>query len=92
MGREHLRHTADDPERWYVQVTTYKLLGRLNGSPHAHADNDTVVSSTKIRLLLKRDLSITYLIPSPVIDYIMENRLYMDDDTKSNKDKQSASK
>ncbi|KAI1436207.1 nicotinamide mononucleotide adenylyl transferase [Xylaria sp. CBS 124048] len=49
------------------------------------------VSSTKIRLLLKRDLSITYLIPSPVIEYITENRLYVDEDTKP-KDKQPASK
>ncbi|RYC62325.1 hypothetical protein CHU98_g3887 [Xylaria longipes] len=48
------------------------------------------VSSTKIRLLLKRDLSITYLIPSPVIQYIMENRLYMDEDAKP-KDKQPMS-
>lgn len=56
-----------------------------------HANYDIAVSSTKIRLLLKRDLSITYLIPSPVIQYVMENRLYMDEDTKS-KDKQPTSK
>jgi len=48
-----------------------------------------IVSSTKIRLLLKRDLSITYLIPSPVIQYINEHRLYMDEDSKV-KDKQPA--
>ncbi|KAI3321219.1 nicotinamide mononucleotide adenylyltransferase [Xylariaceae sp. AK1471] len=48
------------------------------------------VSSTKIRLLLKRDLSITYLIPSPVIQYITEHRLYVDEDTKA-KEKQSTS-
>lgn len=58
-----------------------------------YTNNDGIVSSTKIRLLLKRDLSITYLIPSPVIEHIMEHRLYMDDDknTKS-KEKQPASK
>ncbi|KAI1826709.1 nicotinamide mononucleotide adenylyl transferase [Xylaria intraflava] len=49
------------------------------------------VSSTKIRLLLKRDLSITYLIPSPVIEYITENQLYVDEDTKP-KDKQPTTK
>ncbi|KFA63609.1 hypothetical protein S40285_04119 [Stachybotrys chlorohalonatus IBT 40285] len=34
------------------------------------------VSSTKIRLLLKRDMSIDYLIPEPVIDYIEQHNLY----------------
>lgn len=51
------------------------------------------VSSTKIRLLLKRDLSIAYLIPSPVIEYITEHRLYTDDDNNAkSKEKQPASK
>ncbi|VUC33601.1 unnamed protein product [Clonostachys rosea] len=34
------------------------------------------VSSTKVRLLIKRDMSIDYLIPDSVIDYIYENNLY----------------
>uniref|UniRef100_A0A0B7K032 Nicotinamide-nucleotide adenylyltransferase n=1 Tax=Bionectria ochroleuca TaxID=29856 RepID=A0A0B7K032_BIOOC len=34
------------------------------------------VSSTKVRLLIKRDMSIDYLIPDAVIDYIYENNLY----------------
>lgn len=34
------------------------------------------VSSTKIRLFLKRNMSIEYLIPAPVIRYIEENGLY----------------
>ncbi|KAI0152707.1 nicotinamide mononucleotide adenylyl transferase [Xylariaceae sp. FL1272] len=46
------------------------------------------VSSTKIRLLLKRDLSITYLIPTPVVNYISANRLYIDGDTGSKSTKQ----
>ncbi|KPM36635.1 hypothetical protein AK830_g9933 [Neonectria ditissima] len=36
------------------------------------------VSSTKVRLLLKRDMSIDYLIPDHVIDYIYEHNLYRD--------------
>ncbi|KAL4929075.1 nicotinamide/nicotinic acid mononucleotide adenylyltransferase [Aspergillus undulatus] len=39
------------------------------------------VSSTKIRLFLRRDMSVRYLIPDPVIKYIYENSLYMDDGT-----------
>jgi len=39
------------------------------------------VSSTKIRLFLRRDMSVRYLIPDPVIGYIYENSLYMDDGT-----------
>ncbi|KAL4864631.1 hypothetical protein BDV12DRAFT_9857 [Aspergillus spectabilis] len=39
------------------------------------------VSSTKIRLFLRRDMSVRYLIPDPVINYIYENNLYMDDGT-----------
>ncbi|KAJ2895845.1 putative nicotinamide mononucleotide adenylyl transferase protein [Zalerion maritima] len=38
------------------------------------------VSSTKIRLFLKRDMSVRYLIPEPVIQYIESNNLYKDDD------------
>jgi len=34
------------------------------------------VSSTKIRLFLKKEMSIQYLIPAPVIAYIEENGLY----------------
>ncbi|KAG8423653.1 Nicotinamide/nicotinic acid mononucleotide adenylyltransferase 1 [Metarhizium acridum] len=34
------------------------------------------ISSTKVRLLLKRDMSIDYLIPDNVINYIYEHNLY----------------
>jgi len=37
------------------------------------------VSSTKIRQFLKKDLSVRYLIPPAVIDYIEENGLYDED-------------
>lgn len=34
------------------------------------------ISSTKIRLFLRREMSVQYLIPGPVIDYIEANGLY----------------
>lgn len=37
------------------------------------------VSSTKIRLFLRREMSVKYLIPTSVIKYIEENNLYEDD-------------
>lgn len=37
------------------------------------------VSSTKIRLFLRREMSVRYLIPRPVIDYIEENGLYIEE-------------
>ncbi|KMU83796.1 nicotinamide mononucleotide adenylyl transferase 1 [Coccidioides immitis H538.4] len=37
------------------------------------------VSSTKIRLFLRREMSVRYLIPGPVIDYIVEHHLYEED-------------
>ncbi|KAI9029947.1 hypothetical protein CLU79DRAFT_733376 [Phycomyces nitens] len=35
------------------------------------------ISSTKIRLFVKRGMSIKYLLPNPVIDYIHAHRLYL---------------
>jgi len=47
------------------------------------------VSSTKIRLFRKRGMSIRYLIPDKVVDYIYEHNLYLDDDKlKSEKGKE----
>lgn len=37
------------------------------------------VSSTKIRLFLRREMSVRYLIPVPVIHYIEKHHLYADD-------------
>ncbi|KAF2136461.1 uncharacterized protein K452DRAFT_292382 [Aplosporella prunicola CBS 121167] len=44
---------------------------------HQLVKND--VSSTRIRLFLKRDMSIRYLVPEPVVKYIEANALYNDD-------------
>ncbi|KAH0551410.1 hypothetical protein GP486_007374 [Trichoglossum hirsutum] len=41
------------------------------------------VSSTKIRLFLRREMSVRYLIPAPVIQYIEDKQLYKDDGTAS---------
>ncbi|KAI0062410.1 Nucleotidylyl transferase [Artomyces pyxidatus] len=37
------------------------------------------VSSTKVRLFIRRGLSVRYLLPAPVVDYIEQNHLYLDD-------------
>ncbi|KAF2198424.1 Nucleotidylyl transferase [Delitschia confertaspora ATCC 74209] len=49
------------------------------------------VSSTKIRLFRKRGMSIRYLIPDKVVEYIDQHGLYQEDDKKSEKGKQRAS-
>ena len=41
------------------------------------------VSSTKIRLFLRRGMSVQYLIPAPVVEYIEQNHLYEDTDRSS---------
>ena len=41
------------------------------------------VSSTKIRQFLRREMSVQYLIPAPVIRYIEEHDLYEEDGTAS---------
>ena len=41
------------------------------------------VSSTKIRLFLRREMSVRYLIPVPVIQYIEQRHLYEDESSPS---------
>lgn len=36
------------------------------------------ISSTKVRLLSKRSMNIDYLVPTNVVNYIKEHRLYQD--------------
>ncbi len=45
------------------------------------------VSSTKIRLFLRRDMSVQYLIPAPVIEYIEQNGLYEESSSSEGKSK-----
>ncbi|KAK5956945.1 Nicotinamide/nicotinic acid mononucleotide adenylyltransferase 1 [Knufia fluminis] len=42
------------------------------------------VSSTKIRLFLKRGMSVQYLIPAPVVEYIEQNKLFAEENRSSN--------
>ncbi|KIJ15527.1 hypothetical protein PAXINDRAFT_169000 [Paxillus involutus ATCC 200175] len=49
------------------------------------------VSSTKVRLFLRRGLSVRYLLPAAVVDYIEENNLYLDDGPVSEKEKEKDS-
>ena len=49
---------------------------------HQLIQND--VSSTKVRLFLRRGLSVRYLLPAPVVDYIEQNGLYTDDGPTAN--------
>jgi hypothetical protein len=42
-----------------------------------------VVSSTKIRLFLRRVMSVQYLTPTPVIEYIEQHSLYQEEDVSS---------
>ncbi|KAL1625961.1 Nicotinamide/nicotinic acid mononucleotide adenylyltransferase 1 [Neofusicoccum ribis] len=51
---------------------------------HQLVKND--VSSTRIRLFLKRDMSIRYLVPEPVIKYIEANGLYSEEADKDRKE------
>ena len=44
---------------------------------HQLVQND--VSSTKVRLFLRRGLSVRYLLPAAVVEYIEERGLYLDD-------------
>ncbi|QUC16908.1 uncharacterized protein UV8b_01149 [Ustilaginoidea virens] len=50
------------------------------------------ISSTKVRLLLKRNMSIDYLIPQEVIDYLMSNNLYRDMDLQATEESKGKDK
>lgn len=39
------------------------------------------INSTKIRLFIRRGMSVKYLLPDAVIDYIRDNNLYTKPDT-----------
>jgi nicotinamide mononucleotide adenylyltransferase len=46
------------------------------------------VSSTKVRLFLRRGLSVRYLLPAPVVEYIEQHNLYTEDAPIHDKDKE----
>jgi nicotinamide mononucleotide adenylyltransferase len=48
------------------------------------------MSSTQVRLHLKRDMSVRYLIPECVIDYIEENGLYQNGGQGQGNEKEAA--
>lgn len=48
----------------------------LTRRPADSLSSQNDVSSTKVRLMRKRDLSLRYVVPDPVIDYIQEHGLY----------------
>jgi nicotinamide mononucleotide adenylyltransferase len=45
------------------------------------------ISSTKIRLFIRRDMSIRYLVPEPVVHYIEQHGLYEEEGTGGSNDK-----
>lgn len=47
------------------------------GTIYCHAITQLDISASHIRELLRRGRSVRYLLPSPVIDYITERRLYL---------------
>lgn len=61
---------------WFINQP---IMNDVKSNPPISMDlstNDLQVSSTKIRLFLKKDLSIRYLIPTEVINYINEHGLF----------------
>jgi len=49
------------------------------------------ISSTKVRLFLKKDLSVRYLIPDPVVEYIEEHGLFQEEQSSKKKNNDASS-
>lgn len=67
---------------YVIAVGTYNLRFQNNADNNQQLiQND--ISSTKIRLFLRREMSVQYLIPAPVIEYIEANGLYEEENVDS---------
>ena len=54
-------------------------------SHHLHHTHTHSHPPSQVRLFLKRGLSVHYLLPAPVVDYIEEHHLYQDDTSERRK-------
>jgi len=93
-SEDHLNHILGRYGTWIIERSGTDIDEALaNLQPwkdNIYVINQLIqndVSSTKIRLFLKRDMSVQYLIPAPVIEYIEENGLYEDDSASSTEGK-----
>jgi nicotinamide mononucleotide adenylyltransferase len=57
-------------------VSSTKVLSRLSSTRYA-----AYIFFFKVRLFLRRGLSVRYLLPNSVVDYIEQNGLYQDETT-----------
>ena len=59
-------------------VSSTKVLSRLSSTCRCVAH---IFFQFKVRLFLRRGLSVRYLLPNSVVDYIEQNGLYLDETT-----------
>ncbi|KAG0701552.1 Nucleotidylyl transferase [Suillus ampliporus] len=69
----------DDRTGSNMDQATASLAHWQNNIYYVHQLVRNDVSSTKVRLFLRRGLSVQYLIPAAVIEYIKQNNLYLND-------------
>lgn len=64
------------PQVIVVCVTPWRVMHSLGPTFANIACSQNDVSSTKVRLMRKRDLSLRYVVPDNVIEYIQQHQLY----------------